>query len=205
MREFSVKGIRVELKTTGYAILMRPNYYSEMVDDQVVVYADPKKLKPFMQKILKENPVWYGANGLKRASARRGLLAAKTEVTEPYAILLPEGNPLPMPLAGARERPKIKFDMKPVHERKKNFFQRFLPQPSVQFGFTNGITRTFELLAQGAEFVPLETNRKEAAFFHQLVGGTKEPESVRNYTVPASVREETERSYYQQKRRGVHL
>jgi hypothetical protein len=178
VREFSVKGIRIELKKAGYAILMHPEFYSDhMADRFAVVYADPNKLEPYMQA--------YNAEE-KRAYAKKGLLSARTEVTELLTVITPDGNPLPMPYVGAS------IDTERVS---RGLFRRSAIQQVPRIGFSNGITRTFELLAQGAEYIPLEVSNESAALLHKLVGG-RPAESVRNFTVSRSVALEQMRLYY---------
>jgi hypothetical protein len=47
-----------------------------------------------------------------------------------------------------------------------------------QIGFTNGITRTIWLLANGAKSFPIECNTESAAMLHALAGSGKEPITV---------------------------
>jgi hypothetical protein len=76
VREFSVKGTRIELKKAAHAILMHSQFYSDhMVDQFAVVYADPNKLEPYMHA--------YNAEE-KRAYEQEGLLSARTEVTDNF-------------------------------------------------------------------------------------------------------------------------
>ncbi len=162
MREFYIRGVRVDLAKSGYSILMHPNYCLSFVgDNHHVVYADPHKLTPYMNEI-EANDDWYHPGGLKRKNARHGLLEAKTEVTSRISIIRPGSNPLPMAEGG--------FITK-IETFRSRFLRRQLEREVPAIGFTNGITRTLELIAQGAEFVPLEVQNSAVELTQQMVGG----------------------------------
>lgn len=157
---------------------MHPTFYKPpMASDYTVVDADPEKLAPYLMALYAQDPIWYGEAGRKRKLARQGLLSAKTEITTPTAIVTPVGSPLPMPYMGCFT------EIKKVRE---GFWRRSVIQERPMIGFIDGVTRSLELLKQGAAFIPIEVHHREAAQLHAM-GGLKPPESVAAYAVPPDV------------------
>jgi hypothetical protein len=178
-RTFSVRAIRVELKTAGYAILMHPNYF-DSGSNTFVVYADPGKLRPYVEARIAATPDWYHTDGYKRHASRKGLLNAKTDVTTAPTIVIPDANSLPMPHAGGYMREE-KFNWRFAGrdwEATKEVFD---------IGYTNGVTRSMALLEAGAEFIPIETSRNIDLLQSHV--GTRPPEPVAAFIVTEEERQ----------------
>ncbi len=126
----------------GESIMMVPRSDMSLEGTQIV-FADAKKLAPILDQINARESAGYLAG--KHLDAGHGLYAAEAVAHNGYFV--PRESPLPMASIGSigwsADRP---------------------------LNFNDGITRTTELIRQGAEIVPLQVNNALARDVHQLVG-----------------------------------
>jgi hypothetical protein len=155
-------GIPVPLGNGEKAVVMVVDAHSSHDSTDMVVFAEPFKLHPYMDKINEKSDAAYLRG--KHIHAKKGLLEAQKDSSELVGRVFPSelDNPLPMArvycfsLGG--EPPRIEF--------------------------SDGITRTTELIFQQAQFVPLQATDREASLLHSLVGGERMPQAVSSFIRP---------------------
>ena len=143
-------------------------------EDYSVVFADPIKLEVYMKEVNRG----YDPVGLqsKVAAANRGIL---------QAAILPETTD------ALHTLPMAKVNCLILHGK-------------AQVSFSDGMTRTTQLLFLGAEFVPLEVSSKEAELLHKLVGNGKATVPAADFIIPSDVRIARMTEYYvNSRKKGV--
>lgn len=131
----------------------------EGYEDHHVVFADPQKLRPYINVLLSELP--HIAE--KRQDAVEGFAEAAINA-EGCTVPGPHENPLPLPL---------------IHYR---------PELPSSLAFADGITRTALLIELGASFVPVQVEKKDVGEFHRLFGTSRAPEPISNFVVSDQTR-----------------
>lgn len=166
MAEFDRVALVVDLQTPPQKILMVVRAEDE---GRFVMFADPQRLRPYVDVLLREDPDHY--NETKRGYAIEGFAEA-ARGAESCNIPGPGENPLPMASVSLRR-----------HD-------------SATLAFTDGLARTALLIERGASFVPLEApNEREANAMHRLLGGRRRPEPASLYIVSEATRRELIASY----------
>ena len=123
-----------------------------------------------MDRINRENPPSDG----KITSAKHGIIEAKID---PSDLSAPAENPLPLAMVS---------------------FNAYNTTQTAQLSFIDGITRTTELLNQGAEFIPFQIKSEEAEALHRAMGGKRQLVQATTYVVPPNIRANRIFSYYDQ-------
>lgn len=173
---FDRETIPVYLTEAGFTILMVVRS-DQPVEECTVVFADPQKLKPYMDKInAREHPAYLD---YKHTEAKKGLALARKPNNDYPAY--GEFSSLPMGMINCS-----RYEDGTIH-----------------VGFIDGITRTTELIIQGAEFVPLQINTDKAKLLQELVGGNLPPRLASDYIVPPEIQRERMLTWYRKKRVGL--
>ena len=174
-------GIPVSLKD-GRTILMtiRSDYNAQ---DHSVVFADPKKLAPYMDALkAKEVPFMQA----KRKQEGQQMIDAA--VTKRQAV------------PGAVISVFANADEKMMGMARVSCFAINGEPPRI--GFSDGVRRTTELVAQGAAFVPLQVPTKEARLLQEAVGGNLSPQPAAAYVLPDEVYRERMLAEYRTNQQG---
>jgi len=176
MSEFDIYGIPVRLKQDNRTVLTRVR------DDHdkyacMVVFADPKKLSFYTDPLCRDDEVRHS---LKVQDCRSALSAATATSNDPMPVCGLNEHPIPIAIVNC---------------------WTFRPDGKPDVTFTDGITRTGQLIRMGAEFVPVQVATGEAELLHKTVGGVLPPRPASDYIVPHDIRMEKMTAYYAQRRK----
>jgi hypothetical protein len=159
---FNYYDIRVKLGDGSKSVSMICEEYDPK--DFMVIFADPEKLKPIINKHNAGRPASYLTP--KAMNAWGGLRAARIDSRKQESVPSPASMNSSLPMA------VIDFVI-----AKNKIFCRF----------TNGVTRCSELIRQCAEFIPIQTNTKCAELAYQMVGSKIAPIPATAFLVPEEI------------------